>query len=180
MSEGLSKKLNEAVETGEIISVIYHGGSQPGTVRQISPLKVTHREIRAREVATGAVKTFLIDKMELAQGKSDAKQYNPDAVNKLPEPSTIQEVFQSEVEGLKRLGWYIQLEINSISLHRYFKNGKPRKGADVGITKYEDNPSRPYYVYGPSLATARTFGKLSKAIRLFSEEANTYAPKKST
>ena len=180
MNEELIEKLQEAIKTGEILSVIYHGGSQPGSVRQLSPIKVTSRDVRAREVSSGAVKTFLVEKMELESSTSSIRQYDPDAKSNNIEPASIKEAFQDQVEKLKGLDWHVELEQNAISLHRYFKNGKVRKGADTGITKYDDNPSRPFYVYGPSLASARTFGKLSSAINLFIEESKTHAPNNKT
>ena len=180
MNEELINKLSEAIETGEILSVIYHGGSQPGSVRQLSPIKVTSREVRARDVSSNAVKTFLVAKMELIGSILTTKQYDPNVINGNVEPASIEEAFQNQVEKLKGIGWHVELEKDSISLHSYFKNGKVRKGADVGITKYDENPSRPFYVYGPSLASARTFGKLSSAIELFNEESKTHAPNNKT
>ena len=180
MNEELISKLNEAIDTGEILSVVYHGGSQPGSVRQLSPIKVTSREVRAREVSSHAVKNFLVAKMELAGSTLSAKQYDPNAQSINTEPASVREAFQGQIEKLKELGWHVELENDAISLHRYFKNGKVRKGADVGITKYDDNPSRPFYVYGPSLASARTFGKLSSALKLFVEESQTHAPSNKT
>lgn len=179
MKEELISKLNETIVTGEILSVIYHGGSQPGSIRQLIPIKVTSREVRAKEIPSNAVKTFLVAKMELATSSSSAKQYNPDITSLSNQPESIREAFQDQVSKLTELGWHVELVRDAISLHRYFKNGKVRKGADVGITKYYDNPSRPFYVYGPSFASARTFGKLTSAIKLFNEESQTHAPKNS-
>ncbi|CAI8841164.1 hypothetical protein [Methylococcus capsulatus] len=180
MSDELISKLNDAIKTGEILSVIYHGGSQPGSVRQLSPIKVTSREVRGIDISSNEVKTFLVAKMELANSTSSPKQYDPSTKSGSLEPATIREAYQGQVEKLKELGWYVGLEKDAISLHRYFKNGKIRKGADVVIAKYDDNPSRPFYVYGPSLASARTFGKLSSAMELFNEESKTHAPNNKT
>lgn len=179
MKEELISRLNETIGTGESLSVIYHGGSQPGSIRQLVPIKITSREVRAREVTGNAVKTFLVAKMELATSFSSAKQYNPDIQSLRKEPASIHEAFQDQVSKLTELGWHVELVKDAISLHRYFKNGKVRKGADVGITKYYDNTTRPFYVYGPSFASARTFGKLTSAIKLFHEESQIHAPNNS-
>jgi len=61
---GVEELLREAAETGEIVTVIYHGGSQPGTKRRLAPITVTAREIRARDIPTGEVKNFLLSKIE--------------------------------------------------------------------------------------------------------------------
>lgn len=54
--------LKEAVETGEILKIRYHGGSQPGRLfREIAPISVNSDKVRA----SGTVKTFLISKVEI-------------------------------------------------------------------------------------------------------------------
>lgn len=193
MNEELIEKLTEAIETGEVLSIIYHGGSQPGAVRQLSPIKVTHREVRAREIETGIVKTFLVAKIELAGGQTTARRYVPEEGNNINEPASIQEAFQNEVEELESLGWHVQLEEDSISLHRYFKNGKPLKGSDVSLyfDEYtsdfvvdldgelqEENvrkKQKPWMVRAKGINT-RSYSSLYKAANLFIEQANRLAP----
>lgn len=176
MDKDIIAILTEARETGEILKVKYFGGSQPGSIRQLSPIKISQTEIRAREIETGAVKTFLLDKMELVDSLTIQTNYVPN--KKEVEPLTIREGLSSKIETLTTLGWHVNLDENSISLHKYFKNGKVRKGADVGITKYTENPSRPFYVYSTNFVSARTFGKILSAISLFNEEAKLNAPNK--
>ena len=181
MEDDIFEILSEAAKSGEIVSIIYHGGSQPGSVRDLYPIEVTIREVRAREVATGATKTFLLSKMEVASLNTSTGQYDLERRKKQEFGDvSIQEAFSGYVAAFKEMGWHVHIEEDSISLHRYFKNGKPRKGSDVGVTKYDDNPSRPYYVWGPSLAAARTFGKLSSATALVLEEAKIHAPGNAT
>ena len=107
MNEELINKLSEAIETGEILSVIYHGGSQPGSVRQLSPIKVTSREVRARDASSNAVKTFLVAKMELIGSILTTKQYDPNVINGNVEPASIEEAFQNQVEKLKGIGFKV-------------------------------------------------------------------------
>jgi len=40
MKLGAEKRLTEAIETGEVIRIIYHAGSRPGTSREIAPIAV--------------------------------------------------------------------------------------------------------------------------------------------
>ena len=176
----LSDLLLDAASTGEVVPIIYHGGSQPGSIRDVSPIRVTDREMRTREMDTGIVKTFLLERIQLPGQDTTAPRYNPEKATEEDEPLSLLEACEEDVGELARLGWHVELSETSISVHRYFKNGKPRKGADAGISKYDDNPSRPYYVFGPSLASARTFSRLTKAIQLFAEEAVKHAPVNAT
>ena len=40
--------LTEAIETGEVVKIKYHGGSQPGSLRQISPISIVGDDVVAR------------------------------------------------------------------------------------------------------------------------------------
>jgi predicted DNA-binding transcriptional regulator YafY len=66
----LEQLLITAIETGEVINIKYHGGSQPGSIRQISPISVNGDDVRARCLATNRVKVFKISKMEIEQSLS--------------------------------------------------------------------------------------------------------------
>lgn len=171
----LVERLKQASEAGEIITIVYNGGSQPGTKRQISPIKVTQREVRARDMAANEVKTFLVSKLEIVSENHPANDYVVGVVLP-PEATNLVELLKAKVKELENLGWHVKLSELGVSVHRYFKNGKPRKGADVGIMKQEDSTSRPWYVWGPDLASARTFSHLDKVVALFLEQANKYAP----
>jgi hypothetical protein len=174
---GIEKRLNEAAEAGEVITVVYHGGSQPGTKRRLSPIKATPRELRARDIATDEVKTFLVSKIEIVPDNHPAKEYVPGFVAP-PKFTDLLEALGSKVKELEAIGWYVNLSESSISVHRYFKNGKPRKDGDAGILKDQEGSNRPWYVFGPDLATARTFSHLEKAVELFLQQAVNYAPAK--
>lgn len=173
----IERRLNEAAETGETIAIIYHGGSQPGTKRRLSPIKATPKELRARDLATDEVKTFLISKIEIVQDNHPATEYVPGFVAP-SEFTNLLEALGSKVKELEAIGWYVNLSESSVSVHRYFKNGKPRKGGDAGILKNEEGTNRPWYVYGPDLVTARTFSHFGKAVELFLEQAFSHAPAK--
>ena len=175
---GIEKRLNEAAEAGEVITVVYHGGSQPGTKRRLSPIKATPRELRARDLATDEVKTFLVAKIEIVSENHPAKEYVSGFVAQ-PEFTGLVDALGSKVKELEAVGWHVNLSESSVSVHRYFKNGQPRKGGDAGILKNdEEGSNRPWYVFGPDLVTARTFSHLEKAVELFLEQALNHAPAK--
>ena len=70
----------------------------------------------------------------------------------------------------------MEISDSGVKLHQYFKNGKPKKGADAGIQLQDDSHNRPWYVLGPDLASARTFSHLDKAVNLFLAQAYNHAP----
>lgn len=78
-------RLTEAAESGEIAKIRYHGGSQAGTFREISPISVKGSKVRARCYASDAIKTFSIERVEIVsfsnkgdhweQGKVELTKY---------------------------------------------------------------------------------------------------------
>lgn len=183
--------LQEAISTGELLTIIYNGGSQPGSTRMISPIKIIEdNKIRARCYTSNKVKTFIIEKIEITENNSGNTSY---IEGKKPvEPKTIREAFKPHVSKLETLGWYVKFEENYIGLYRYFKNGKLRKTSDVSciysefITDYidvdadeelkyhEEKSARPYYVKSFE-HDGRSYKYLSKAVTLFLEYAKSGA-----
>jgi predicted DNA-binding transcriptional regulator YafY len=185
--EGIELALRKAIETGEAISIKYFGGSQPGSIRQISPISLSGDDVRARCLATNHVKGFKLSKMEL-QESDDSSSYVPGAVK--PEITSLKqglEKFRSELESV---GWVLSAEDSEAGLFRTFKNGKLRKTPDVYIqfhemtydyTEFDDEgneieimkPStRPWYVRSNPEDSSSTFKSLGGAVDKFIEFAH--------
>jgi hypothetical protein len=188
-SNDLRTRLIDAAAAGEIIRVVYHRGSQPGTVREIAPLDVSDDEVRARDVAAGIDKTFRLAHLQMAGPDTSAPAYD---TTPSEESRTLGNALEPCIAELQGLGWHVELADTSISVHRFFKNGKRRKGADVailfneflidvwddgnGLREEAVKSTRPYYVSSPSFDRARTFARLAPAFALFLEEARRLAP----
>jgi hypothetical protein len=185
--------LLEASENGEVVRIIYHGGSQPGTVRSISIIAISELEVRARDLAVGIDKIFKLEKIELAEVSTSTPEYNPVLPPAVELTGSIREVLSAELEQLQSLGWHIEVADDVISLHRFFMNGKPRKTPDMqltyneytidafvdidGVFKEERRKSRrPYRVDSRNIRTAKTFTKISGAVTCFLAEAKVLAP----
>jgi hypothetical protein len=190
MSDDLRTRLEAAAAAGEIISVVYHRGSQPGTVREIAPMETLDgNKVRARDMATNEVKVFNIDFLEEAPLNS-ASPYDPEYQKKRRESApSINEAVSPYVPELQALGWHVELDETSVCLFRFLKNGKPRKsyaarmGFEEWITDHfinEDGteqvttrPSkRPYSVSVVEKKQAtQTFVYIDGALALFLQEA---------
>lgn len=79
MRKALPEILARAAEVGDVVSIIYHGGSQPGSLRSIRPLSVTSDAVRAHDMAAGIDKTFSLSKIELPTAGTTAPTYDPAA-----------------------------------------------------------------------------------------------------
>lgn len=194
MMDDLRARLLAAATTGEIVRIVYHAGSQPGTVREIAPIAVTDEDVRARDLAAGIDKTFKLAYVELAGPQAIARAYDPTAPPTVEDVQTVRAALAPHVSALQAMGWHVELTLNRISLHRFFKNGKPRKGYDVTmgfdeftVDSFDDGdgrglqtvtrPShRPYNVSSTALPT-RTFVRLAGTLPVFLEEARKLAPR---
>ena len=61
--EALTRRLSEAIRNGEIITVVYAGGSQPGTEREILPIKLVKDRLHAECFRAGGRRTFDVSKL---------------------------------------------------------------------------------------------------------------------
>lgn len=174
-----------AIENKEKIVIAYHGGRQPGAVREIGPISyddMTGR-VRARCYNTGAVKSFMIHKMSISDLDSVPERE--------PEPeirhfNNIESAHSYLHDTLKSFGWAVAFNESEqlISLHHSFKNGKIKKTPIVSIG-YEEwtwdmimdefgnftrgdkhKKQRPWTVRAKGQTTS-TFGDMSKAVDKF-------------
>ncbi len=188
------KRLQEAIKAGEVLKVIYQGGSQPGTLREIAPISIKDGKVSARCFSSNAIKSFVLEKIVIVDGKRqpEAAEWQP-AVKPTPHYESISALIEEEREFLTGLGWYIENDLACLSLHRRFKNGKPLKGSDVSLDYeeytydlvvgpdgelHEENRrkrQRPWTVRGKKKDT-KTFGSLDRAAEVFLEWAKLLAP----
>ena len=195
----LFDSLTMARATGKAVRVIYHAGSQPGSVRDIIPVVVAEKEVRAVDVITATEKTFKIEFLALAPVQCNAPQYDP-SLGKTPsefDTQTIEDLSTPIADELASLGWHVLVDKDEVGLFSFFKNGKPKKTPEVRLTfqQYvtefimDDDgelneakalSNRPYRLESKNFASARTFAKLSSAWPKFLEEAQSRAPNKRT
>ena len=191
MTADVRASLLTAATAGEIVRIVYHRGSQPGTVREIMPLAITDDEVLARDLATGVDKSFKLMYVELAGPQTTSPVY--DAGRPGEDTRTLRAALDSHVSELRACGWHVETTDNSVSVHRCFKNGKPRKGPDVSILfnefaidAWDDGQgwreeavrsTRPYYVSSPNFDRAHTFARMSLAVATFLDEARKLAPR---
>lgn len=62
----LIDQLHEAIETGELLTVIYHGGHVPGAKRRIVPRRIHEDLVYAKDFGETQIKTYKLDHLELS------------------------------------------------------------------------------------------------------------------
>jgi hypothetical protein len=190
----VEERLLEAIESGEVLRVIYHGGSQPGSVREIAPINIKNGKLSARCFTSNAVKSFMLDKIVIVENEAQppTAEWQPGLT--IPDQyGTISELFGKQRNFLAQLGWHIEHDSDRLSLHRKFKTGKPLKSSDVSLD-YEEyaydlvvdsdgemhrenqrKRQRPWTVRSKDQVT-KTYSHLDKAAEFFMEWAELLAP----
>lgn len=131
--ETVRDRLTEAIGAGELVSIRYHGGSDPGAVREILPLAFEGPEnVRARCYTSNAVKIFRLAKIEVMPRPVDAS--SPDlwsrsaVLQDVPVPAVAAEICSEHHAAWRALGWSVapvDIDVDSFALclHRPKKRG---------------------------------------------------------
>lgn len=72
--------LSQACETGEILKIKYYAGSNPGTIREICPIRIIGNKLTAMCLISDIEKTFFIGKIELAEYKDKIELSDNDLI----------------------------------------------------------------------------------------------------
>jgi hypothetical protein len=177
MSKDIADVLREATRTGATVRIVYHGGSHPGTERDITPVKVGETEVMARDPVTGAVKTYLLSRITSPDPCVSSSRHIEESPSAgAMEYAGIPVACAQYVADLEMLGWFVQTGKGEISLTGRFKNGNLKKTPSAGITYGSYFDDRPWYVFGPGLQKARSYSELSPALSTFLDQAWKHAP----
>lgn len=176
--KSLEKILMEAKESGEVLNIKYNGGSQPGSIRELSPISVSGDNVKARCLASNRVKTFKLSKMEI---RKVLKPIDYIEGHKKAEPESLKEALSPHEKCLRDLGFALSIGNKYAEVYRTFKNGKSDKTPDVFI-RYRRcvdgwEATRPWYINSNITGQASSFKKLSTAIEKFlnlAKEAKEY------
>ena len=128
--------LESSIEAGEILVVAYHGGSKPGSVREIAPISIKNGKVRARCYSSNAVKTFIAEKIEILNSHEDKPSEKWEAsIVPFSDCDSISSFIENARSDLEELGWFVQCSKDEhAQLFRYFKNGKLRKTSDIDFS----------------------------------------------
>jgi hypothetical protein len=138
--------LRSVAGTGELVTVVYNGGSHPGQPRQVVPVSINADELVVAEAGSNFHKHYKLDKISSVELSSGRRASNPDAIHmpELPELSTpaletlaqYAQHFRPELEGA---GWNVILTDTEFAVGGFLKNGKPRRTPRVSVRYFEPN-----------------------------------------
>jgi len=131
--------LKDAISTGEVLKIRYYGGSNPGSERELVVRKILPKGyVRCFCLRDNMEKTFFLNKIEIEgmsaedsinKESSDflSNYQNIDQLDYLEIPKVFLDFIKKNQQAWINSGWYVNTEINSVSLHQKRKDGKPMK-----------------------------------------------------
>lgn len=142
----VNQRIEAAIQSGEILTVTYNGGSTPGKVRELVPVRFEGSDkVRARCLESGITKCFVIEKLSIINnqtGEISSGNYSE------PEPiyKDLNSVFAELSPRINDSGLHIELAQDRITVHGKFKNGKVKKRT-VAMMVYEEFKTETIFDY---------------------------------
>lgn len=191
------EKFREAIGTGEVLRIVYDGGSSPGAIRDILALAILDDgKVHAKCLKTLQAKTFVLSKMRLSD--SAIETYDP-TIPKRVVYSNLAEAFEGVAPEIRSLGWHVQIEDEDrggqcLSAHRVTRTGRTMKGSFASVTftpkqwdsvdmpdgsveEINERPSvKPFTVRAKLMKSSPSFGDLDKAVARFMDAVRAMPP----
>ncbi|MGP2837047.1 BRCT domain-containing protein [Serratia nevei] len=171
-----------SIDSGQIISIVYHGGSRCGEAREIIPLSLTKNFVlRAVDLSYSnrEVKSFSLGKIEIDgfdrfYPPTNSRSSNPKKKQyQLGLYKSISDVHNAFNDTLIGMGWHVATYTNDdnecirLDICDFFKNGKPRKTPVVTLYFEQENKTRPFVCKCREIELATTYNSLDNAAEIF-------------
>lgn len=175
-SPDLIHMLWQAMHRGASIRLVCRGGDRSGVERSIRPVRLSTDRLCARVAGFPDERCYLLHKIDL-DAEGSGVEFHPERRDTRDSTLSVGATFTAVRPQFERLGWHVHLERDAIGLYRRLRDARAHTAADVGIIhEHPRRPVRPYYCYGPSLTSARTFARLAGAADWLTLEAVKHAP----
>jgi len=100
----VSHRLREAAGTGEVITIVYDGGSQPGAKREIMVNRLRRDgKVEAIDLQTHSAKTFFVSKIIVVAADHPAASYDANVYRASRAPGGRKRTYSTQRHGL--WGW---------------------------------------------------------------------------
>lgn len=129
----LTELLRYVVGTGELVSLVYNGGSRPGQARAVVPMSISADELVVVIPDSSTKKTYKLSRVAtvvLSNGVSATNAHAappPPSLPDVPVFGTLAEYAQHFGPELVNAGWHLYEESDSFGIAARFKSGKPKK-----------------------------------------------------
>ncbi|WP_137921530.1 hypothetical protein [Hydrogenophaga sp. 2FB] len=199
--DGVRELLQRAAESGELVTIVYNGGSKPGHPRPVLPLSIQGGVLSAREPKTRVAKSFKLQKIASVTIGETLTASNASAIPittpAVPVLGTLMDYAALFGPDFRAAGWNIIEGENMLAVGTYLKNGAPKKTpsvslefvdrsieevfdwetGEIGTQKRElTGRERPWRVDSWMQPQAKSFSELPKAMEMFVQEVKSSNP----
>lgn len=187
--------LSNAVQSREVLTVGYSGGSRPGRARGLVVTEVFSHRFHAVEPGIGIQKTFMVDRVLWVETASGVRAESAAAVKEFEDSyvtfGSLAECGEFLRHEYEPKGWVVTVSEEQLAVGTRFKNGNPRKTPSITL-RYLDRSYREYFdvdkgevvreereltgrerpwrVDSHRFGEGRSFGSVEQGIRVFLEE----------
>lgn len=183
--------IKEHHKNGEVLKIVYNGGSQPGSVREIVVTALKEDSIRAAAIGSTLSKEFKINKIEIYDETLHKSAELYTSGKKKIKYSNYQDVIDLHSKIFNEKELTAQVEEDNFGLFGSYKNGKLKKRPEIAIEYhefiYDDyyDPETDKFRSGKHKAqkpwcvkakgkTTRNYKHFEKAIETFIDYAKTF------
>ena len=170
-SRGQLSRLHAAIGTGEIVTIVYMKGSQPGTKRDVVPRAVTQEDLRAFCLAANELRNFKMEHVRLVEPNADAPAYVAGAGTVAPTQAVLPDgphgVLARNATEIEALGWYAMVSDEALTLYERAADGAPIAKVSVGIGRWDKGDGRTSWIVQAQSGKRRSRKRLDSAERLF-------------
>lgn len=160
--------LQQSLDTGQPVRIVYEAGSQPGTLREIVTIKIDGDTVTAHCVASKTNKTFKLAAMRMPT-EVDVRAFDPAfSIHAVRDIDTVDQVIGPAAAAIRDRGWVLEFDQHSAGAFRTRKNGARLKHPNIFIF-YSAGTQRPYYVRSDYAPPASSFRSGHDAARRFVE-----------
>lgn len=129
MNDQELERVKNAVGTGEVLKVVYHGGSQPGTIREIVPVSISGDTVWAICLESNRRKQFILSKIEFPGEGGASMRYE---FTSTPQWEDFTAFMADMCERYATRGYTLKGmldgngELVGVGVHEFTQAGKPR------------------------------------------------------
>lgn len=125
-------RLNAAAKSGEVLDIVYHGGSQPGSQRRVAPISISGNKLWARCFPQNVVKSFSVSKISFPGQNVVVPTHDPNLVPTVLY-QTLDDFLAANLLKLEAVDWHVTVEHKPdsddvrVGAYAKLKNGSTRK-----------------------------------------------------
>jgi hypothetical protein len=159
--------LRDAIGSGEIVTIVYMSGSQPGTKRDVQPRTVTRSHLGAVCLEANERRTFLMEHVRVVASDAEFPRYNAARGREPARAAGLSDVLARNRDLLEAMGWAVVASEDAITLHATGNDGAVLPDVAVAIGRETRGNGKASWIVVDARGKRRSRKLLKSAVALF-------------